>query len=180
MATADLASPSPTAVPPLAEQWRSLTRLATLVALLTSPAAFVWFHSHEGLRLRYALLLTVIEVAAFRGLVDIAFRRFIASPSLFGEEREELRHEDVVMRRRRRPFPGGRGPGKPIFAKPTATGFTPPFVPFPGPGFARTSSGLTPSFVGYPPRRPRRLGRKWAASASSSSTRSTRSACGVT
>jgi ATP-dependent Zn protease len=99
MATADVTSPGP-AVPPLAEQWRSLTRLATLVALLTSPAAFVWFHSHEGLRLRYALLLTLIEVAAFRGLVDVAFRRFIASPSLFGEEREELRHEDVVMRRR--------------------------------------------------------------------------------
>jgi cell division protease FtsH len=100
MATADLTAPSRTAVSPLAEQWRSLTRLATLVALLTSPAAFVWFHNHEGLRLRYALLLTLIEVAAFRGLVDLAFRRFIASPSLFGEEREELRHEDVVMRRR--------------------------------------------------------------------------------
>src|ERR687887_1353145 len=99
MATADVTSPS-AAVPPLADQWRSLTRIATLVALLTSPAAFVWFHSHEGLRLRYALLLTLIEVAAFRGLVDVAFRRFIASPSLFGEEREELRHEDVVMRRR--------------------------------------------------------------------------------
>jgi cell division protease FtsH len=99
MATADVTSPG-AAVPPLAEQWRSLTRLATLVALLTSPVAFVWFYSHEGLRLRYALLLTLVEVAAFRGLVDVAFRRFIASPSLFGEEREELRHEDVVMRRR--------------------------------------------------------------------------------
>jgi ATP-dependent Zn protease len=100
MATADVTAPSTAAAPPLSEQWRSLTRIATLVALLTSPAAFVWFHSHEGLRLRYALLLTVIEVAAFRGLVDLVFRRFIASPSLFGEEREELRHEDVVMRRR--------------------------------------------------------------------------------
>jgi cell division protease FtsH len=99
MATADVTSPS-AAVPRLADQWRSLTRLATLVALLTSPVAFVWFHSHEGLRLRYALLLTLVEVAAFRGLVDVAFRRFIASPSLFGEEGEELRHEDVVMRRR--------------------------------------------------------------------------------
>ena len=86
MATADVTAPSPTAVSPLAEQWRSLTRLATLVALLTSPVAFVWFHTHEGLRLRYALLLTLIEVAAFRGLVDLAFRRFIPSPSLFGEE----------------------------------------------------------------------------------------------
>jgi hypothetical protein len=86
--------------PALGEQWRSLTRTATLVALLTAPVAFVWFHSHNGLALRYALLLTLVEVAAFRGLVDVLFRRFIASPSLFGEEREELRAEDVVMRRR--------------------------------------------------------------------------------
>ena len=100
MATADVTVPGTAAVPPLSEQWRSLTRIATLVALLTSPAAFVWFSAHEGLRLRYALLLTVIEVAAFRGLVDVVFRRFIASPSLFGEERDELRREDVVMRRR--------------------------------------------------------------------------------
>src|SRR2546426_699854 len=77
MATADVTAPSTAATPPLSEQWRSLTRIATLVALLTSPAAFVWFHSHEGLRFRYALLLTLIEVAAFRGLVDVVFRRFI-------------------------------------------------------------------------------------------------------
>jgi ATP-dependent Zn protease len=100
MATADVTAPAAPGMPPLTEQWRSLTRIATVVALLTSPAAFVWFHSHEGLRLRYALLLTLIEVAAFRGLVDVLFRRFIASPSLFGEEREQLRREDVIMRRR--------------------------------------------------------------------------------
>src|SRR5262249_58520109 len=45
-------------------------------------------------------LLTVVEVAAFRGLVDVLFRHFIASPTLFGEERAQLRAEDVVMRRR--------------------------------------------------------------------------------
>ncbi len=99
MATADLTAPA-SARPALGDQWRSLTRAATVVAVLTSPVAFVWFHEHQGLRLRYALLLTLIEVAAFRGLVDLTFRRFIASPSLFGEEREELRTEDVVMRRR--------------------------------------------------------------------------------
>jgi ATP-dependent Zn protease len=86
--------------PELAEQWRSLTRMATIVALLTAPAAFIWLHVHEGLALRYALLLTVIEVAAFRGAVDVLFRRFIESPSLFGEESPELRAEDVVARRR--------------------------------------------------------------------------------
>jgi hypothetical protein len=46
--------------PALGEQWRSLTRTATLVALLTAPVAFVWFHSHNGLALRYALLLTLV------------------------------------------------------------------------------------------------------------------------
>ncbi len=84
----------------LGTQWRSLTRAATGVAILTSPAAFVWFHVHEGLALRYALLLTAIEVAAFRGLVDVIFRRFIEWPSLFGTDNPELRAEDVVARRR--------------------------------------------------------------------------------
>jgi ATP-dependent Zn protease len=84
----------------LGNQWRSLARAATLVALLTSPAAFVWLHVHEGLALRYALILVVIEVAAFRGLVDVVFRRFIESPSLFGHDSQELRAEDVVNRRR--------------------------------------------------------------------------------
>src|SRR6266850_54980 len=86
--------------PELAAQWRSLARTATFVALLTSPAVFVWLHNHQGLAFRYALLLTVIEVGAFRGLVDLAFRRYIESPSLFGEESIELREGDIVARRR--------------------------------------------------------------------------------
>src|SRR5437764_11537384 len=86
--------------PELAAQWRSLTRTATFVALLTSPGVFVWLHNQQGLAFRYALLLTVIEVGAFRGLVDLAFRRYIKSPSLFGEESIELREGDIVARRR--------------------------------------------------------------------------------
>jgi ATP-dependent Zn protease len=86
--------------PELTTQWRSLTRAATVVALLTSPAAFVWLYNHEGLAFRYALLLTVIEVAAFRGLIDLLFRRYIESPSLFGEASAELREGDIVARRR--------------------------------------------------------------------------------
>src|SRR3954447_19389689 len=86
--------------PKLADQWRSLTRMATIVPLLTAPAAFILLHLHEGLALRYPPLLTLIEVAAFRGAVDVLFRRFIESPSLFGEESPELRAEDVVARRR--------------------------------------------------------------------------------
>jgi ATP-dependent Zn protease len=98
MSATDLSAAPPSAE--LAAQWRSLTRAATVVALLTSPVAFIWFYNHEDLALRYALLLTVIEVAAFRGAVDVLFRRFIESPSLFGQESPELRAEDVVARRR--------------------------------------------------------------------------------
>ena len=83
----------------LGRQWRSLGRAATIVALLTSPVAFAWWYVHEGLDFRYAFLLTVIEVAAFRGLIDVIFRRFIPWPSLFGAE-ESLREEDVVARKR--------------------------------------------------------------------------------
>jgi ATP-dependent Zn protease len=99
MATTNAGAP-PQQLPTLSDQWRALTRAATLVALLTAPAVFLWLHEHEGMRLRYALGLTLLEVAAFRGLVDLAFRRFIATPSLFGEESAELRAEDVVARRR--------------------------------------------------------------------------------
>src|SRR5204862_7735063 len=49
---------------------------------------------------RYALLATILEVAAFRGFVDILFRRFIPWPSLFGTDDPVLRAEDVVARRR--------------------------------------------------------------------------------
>src|SRR6478752_1708008 len=81
-------------------QWRALARTATTVAVLTSPVVFTWFYLHEQLDFRYALLLTVIEVAAFRGLVDLLFRRFIETPSLFGVESEALREADIVARRR--------------------------------------------------------------------------------
>src|SRR3954462_3400336 len=81
-------------------QWRALARTATAVAVLTSPVVFTWFYLHEQLDFRYALLLTVIEVAAFRGLIDLLFRRFIETPSLFGVENEALREADIVARRR--------------------------------------------------------------------------------
>src|SRR3954464_8023171 len=86
--------------PELAAQWKALTRAATFVALLTAPAVFVWLHNRQGLDFRYALVLTIIEVAAFRGLIDLGFRRYIESPSLFGEESVELRESDIVARRR--------------------------------------------------------------------------------
>jgi ATP-dependent Zn protease len=83
----------------LARDLRKLTRAATVVAVLTSPAAFVWFHAQAGLSVPWALVCTFFEVIAFRGLVDIVFRWLIPWPSLFGADKA-LQQEDVVARRR--------------------------------------------------------------------------------
>src|ERR671939_1830193 len=84
----------------LARQWRQLVRGATFVAVLTSPAVFLWYYDVLRWSLGWSLFMTVVSVAAFRGLVDIAVRRLIPWPSLFGTEERRLRDEEVVNRRR--------------------------------------------------------------------------------
>ena len=84
----------------LAKEWRGLTRAATIVAILTSPAIFLWLHEHEGTGTGWAIAWTFIIVIAFRGLVDLILRRLIPWPSLFGVEDDRFREDDVVSRRR--------------------------------------------------------------------------------
>jgi ATP-dependent Zn protease len=84
----------------LSAQWRSLRRVATGVAVLTSPAVFVYLHKQAGWPIGWSLFATVIAIAAFRGTLDLVFHRFIRWPSLFGIDNAELREEDVVARRR--------------------------------------------------------------------------------
>ena len=84
----------------LSNQWRALRRAATAVALITSPALFVWLYKMQELPIGWAIVLTVLAIAAFRGLLDLIFHRFIEWPSLFGVDNERLREEDVVARRR--------------------------------------------------------------------------------
>jgi ATP-dependent Zn protease len=83
----------------LASEWRRLTRVATVVAVLTAPLAFEWLHQVRGWGIGWSLVGTFFEMIAFRGLVDVILRRFIPWPSLFGAA-EELREEDVTARRR--------------------------------------------------------------------------------
>ena len=83
----------------LAAEWRRLTRVATVVAVLTAPVAFEWLHQVHGWSLGWSLAGTFLEVIAFRGFVDVILRRFIPWPSLFGAE-ESVREEDVIARRR--------------------------------------------------------------------------------
>src|SRR5690242_17237997 len=84
----------------LASSWRKLTRAATFVALLTSPALVAFLMRQDHWPLWKALVVTLLIVIAFRGLVDLIFRRFIPWPSLFGLESEQHREDDVLGRRR--------------------------------------------------------------------------------
>ena len=54
----------------LVRSWRKLTRAATAVAILTSPALFVWFTQQNGWSWWVALLATLAVVIVFRGFAD--------------------------------------------------------------------------------------------------------------
>ncbi len=84
----------------LARSWRRLTRVATVVAVMTAPALFVWFTQANGWSWWTALLVSLAIVIVFRGFADLIFRKVIPWPSLFGVESAELREADVVGRRR--------------------------------------------------------------------------------
>src|SRR5580765_1678544 len=84
----------------LAQQWRLLSRAATLVAILTSPAVFLYLHKEKGWPIGWSIVLSIIAIATFRGFVDLVLRRAIPWPSLFGTDDPRLRAEDVVNRRR--------------------------------------------------------------------------------
>ncbi len=83
----------------LAHEWRRLTRVATAVALLTSPAFFLILYESDHLGLVLSLLITIAAVVIFRGLIEVVVRRLIPWPSLYGAE-EGLKHDDLVARRR--------------------------------------------------------------------------------
>ena len=102
MATADVAGTlrSSEESVALAGHLRKLARIATFIAVLTSPAAYFWFRHQAGLSILGALGATVGVVIGFRGFVDLIIRRVIPWPSLFGTEEARLREEDVVNRRR--------------------------------------------------------------------------------
>jgi cell division protease FtsH len=83
----------------LAREWKRLGRAATFVAILTSPALFVVLQQRFEWPILWALVGTLLGIAAFRGLIDVIAHKLIPAPSLYGAERE-LRDEDVISRRR--------------------------------------------------------------------------------
>ena len=83
----------------LAGEWRRLSRAATIVAVLTSPALLAILIGVDNWPWGWALLATMVFVAAFRGLIDIVAHRLIPRPSLYGADREALQ-DDATARRR--------------------------------------------------------------------------------
>jgi hypothetical protein len=83
----------------LAREWKRLTRAATFVAILTSPAFFLALHDRGDWSLGWSLVATFFAVIAFRGLIDLIAHRLIPRASLYGADKEDLL-DDAVARRR--------------------------------------------------------------------------------
>jgi ATP-dependent Zn protease len=83
----------------LAGEWKRLSRAATVVAILTSPATMAILIGVDNWPWFWALVATIAIVSAFRGLIDIVAHRFIPRPSLYGADREALL-DDAAARRR--------------------------------------------------------------------------------
>src|SRR3954447_9104490 len=83
----------------LAREWRRVSPAATFVAVLTGPAFFAVLVANNGWPPPPALLLTILAIAAFRGLIDVLAHRLIPRASLYGADRDDLA-EDATARRR--------------------------------------------------------------------------------
>src|SRR3954471_445426 len=84
----------------LAREWKRLSRAATVVAVLTSPALLLTFITVNDWPLIWALLATFFAIVAFRGLIDVVAHWLIPRPSLWGSGEAE-RADDAMQRRRR-------------------------------------------------------------------------------
>jgi ATP-dependent Zn protease len=102
MASAGIAADLPIAEESifLAGQLRRLARIATILALLTSPGLILYLDRQQGWPLWAAVLAGIGAAIAFRGLVDVVVRRLVPWPSLFGSTDARGQAQDVVDRRR--------------------------------------------------------------------------------
>jgi ATP-dependent Zn protease len=83
----------------LAHEWKRLGRLATAVALMTSPILFALLVTSVGWAWYWCALAALGAVVVFRGLVDVLAHRLFPSPTIYGAE-SELATDDVISRRR--------------------------------------------------------------------------------
>jgi cell division protease FtsH len=83
----------------LQREWRRLTRAATFVAVLTSPAVFAWLYAINDWPFVWALVATFALIVAFRGFIDVLAHRLIPRATMYGAGRD-LQQEDIISRRR--------------------------------------------------------------------------------
>jgi ATP-dependent Zn protease len=83
----------------LAHEWKKLGRLATAVALLTSPILFAAIVTTLEWPWYWSALAALGAVVLFRATVDVLAHRFIPAPTIYGAE-SELAKDDVISRRR--------------------------------------------------------------------------------
>jgi ATP-dependent Zn protease len=83
----------------LAHEWRRLTRAATVVALFTAPAFFLVLYDTEHWSALASAIIAALAVLLFRGIIEVASRKWIPWPSLYGAE-EGLKEDDLIGRRR--------------------------------------------------------------------------------
>src|SRR5436305_12198590 len=81
----------------LAYEGRKLTRAATSVAVLTSPAWFLVFWKANHWDWYWAAVATLAGDIAFRGALAVIGHKLIPAPKLSRAQRE-LRDEDTVAR----------------------------------------------------------------------------------
>jgi cell division protease FtsH len=82
----------------LANEWKRLTRIATWVAVLTSPALYAALHRANH-NFAVSLGLTIVAVVLFRGMVEVLAHKLIPWASMYGAD-DETRADDLVARRR--------------------------------------------------------------------------------
>ena len=83
----------------LANEWRKLGRLATIVAVLTAPALYVVCHNSFGWPVFWSIVAALAGIVIFRGFIDVVAHKLIPFPPLYGAE-DSLRAQDVIARRR--------------------------------------------------------------------------------
>ena len=83
----------------LAADWKRLRRAATIVGLITAPSFFLllWRVNHQTLL--WSIILTVLGVAAFRGLIDVISHWLLPKQSLYGADSAALAQHRVDRRR---------------------------------------------------------------------------------
>ena len=79
-------------------EWNRLRKAATVVALMTAPAFFLILWKNNGWSVLWALIGTLLSVAAFRGIVDLVVHKILPKPSLYGADREQLKRDQVARR----------------------------------------------------------------------------------